>query len=149
MKPIFNDQEIKGFFEQYRWLSNFWPCPVRFNGETYPSSENAYQAQKFPYDERFPFTTCSPSESKFLGKHANIIPSVWEAYKYGIMEQIVLAKFTQNKDLRQMLLDTEDRYLEETNYWGDVYWGVCKNKGKNKLGEILMNVRTKLNDKKT
>ena len=145
MKTIFNQYEIKGFFEQFRWLSNFHPCTVKFNGETYPSSENAYQAQKFPSDERFPFFTCTPSESKKLGKFANIIPSVWDAYKYDTMHGIVLAKFSQNKDLKQMLLDTGDRYLEESNNWQDCEWGVCRGRGKNLLGKILMDVRTQLN----
>jgi predicted NAD-dependent protein-ADP-ribosyltransferase YbiA (DUF1768 family) len=33
-------------------------------------------------------------------------------------------------------------YLEETNHWGDVFWGVDKDKGgKNNLGIILMHIR--------
>jgi predicted NAD-dependent protein-ADP-ribosyltransferase YbiA (DUF1768 family) len=30
----------------------------------------------------------------------------------------------------------------EGNSWGDTYWGVCKGKGQNKLGHILMQVRS-------
>ena len=30
--------------------------------------------------------------------------------------------------------------------WGDVFWGVCKGKGKNRLGRILMAVRQELTE---
>ena len=42
------------------------------------------------------------------------------------------------------LLDTGDLYIEETNSWGDTFWGVCEGKGQNVLGNILMGIRTDL-----
>lgn len=42
------------------------------------------------------------------------------------------------------LLATGTRYLEETNTWGDTYWGVCEGKGLNMLGKTLMQVRDEL-----
>lgn len=60
------------------------------------------------------------------------------------MERVIYEKFSQNKDLKKMLLDTGDSYLEETNTWGDTYWGVCNGVGKNHLGDILMDTRTTL-----
>lgn len=52
-----------------------------------------------------------------------------------------------NEDLKQKLIDTNDEYLEEGNSWNDIYWGVCKGRGKNMLGKILMKVREELKDK--
>ena len=43
---IHDDNYIKGFFGEYRWLSNFEPCKVFYEGFEYSSSENAYQAAK-------------------------------------------------------------------------------------------------------
>jgi len=40
-----------------------------------------------------------------------------------------------------MLLQTGDEELIEGNKWGDRFWGVCKGKGKNNLGKILMKIR--------
>lgn len=37
---------INSFMGKYRFLSNFWPCKVIFNGLEYPSTEHAYQAAK-------------------------------------------------------------------------------------------------------
>ena len=57
------------------------------------------------------------------------------------MSSIVFEKFYRNKELRKKLLETGDRYLEETNWWGDDFWGVCNGEGRNELGKILMKVR--------
>jgi hypothetical protein len=60
------------------------------------------------------------------------------------MYQIVLAKFTQNLDLKQMLLETGNRYLVEhtpkDKYWADGGNG----NGQNNLGIVLMMVREAL-----
>lgn len=42
---------IKGFFCQYRWLSNFWPCKVEYDGHKFKSVEQAYQYAKAVTDE--------------------------------------------------------------------------------------------------
>ena len=65
----------------------------------------------------------------------------WESAKVGIMRAAVLAKFTQHQDLQTLLLSTGDAKLvehtENDNYWGDGGDG----SGKNKLGQILVQVR--------
>ena len=63
-----NDVEIKGFFGEYRWLSNFHICRVWFEGLCYPSSENAFQAAKIYPEHRHPFLDCSAAQSKKLWK---------------------------------------------------------------------------------
>lgn len=37
---------IEGFFNEYRFLSNFWPAVVELDGIRYPTVEHAYQAAK-------------------------------------------------------------------------------------------------------
>jgi predicted NAD-dependent protein-ADP-ribosyltransferase YbiA (DUF1768 family) len=56
------------------------------------------------------------------------------------MEDILMRKFA-HLELRGLLLATGDAHLEEGNWWGDYFWGVCKGKGENNLGKILMKVR--------
>lgn len=60
------------------------------------------------------------------------------------MYLVVKSKFEQNSDLKDKLIATGDEYLEEGNTWNDTYWGVCRGKGKNILGKILMRVREEL-----
>ena len=38
--------KIERFSGDYRFLSNFHPCDITYNGINYKSTENAYQAQK-------------------------------------------------------------------------------------------------------
>ncbi|MGX8680786.1 MAG: NADAR family protein, partial [bacterium] len=74
----------------------------------------------------------------------------WEQVKDRIMEEIVLAKFQQNPELKAQLLATGDAMLEEGNQWHDDYWGVDlrTGRGQNRLGRILMKVRLELQNVK-
>ena len=48
----------------------------------------------------------------------------------------------QNPDNYEKLIATEDKYLEETNWWGDTFWGKnLKGEGDNNLGKLLMTIR--------
>lgn len=71
------------------------------------------------------------------------------------MRRVVMAKFEQNKDLKQRLLETGTQPIEEdTTSWHDNYWGnchcpKCRNiPGQNRLGIILMETRDKLKNKR-
>jgi len=48
---------------------------------------------------------------------------IWEEIKIDIMYQIVLAKFSQNKRLKQDLLSTGKAELVEGNNWGGYFLG--------------------------
>ena len=138
----YNDKEIKGFFGGYRWLSNYHICDVQYEGDIFPSSENAFQAAKALWCDRSLFFKCSPNEAKAFGKQVKI-PDIhgWDSRKLSVMKTILLDKFTRNLDLKEMLLETKGKYLEETNWWGDKFWGVCNNTGQNQLGQLLMAIR--------
>lgn len=138
---IHDENNIRGFFGEYRWLSNFTPCKIIYEGLEYPSSENAYQSAKtLDPDIKLTLANCSPSESKKYSKLVELRP-FWDEIKYQVMFQICLDKFTRNPELGTLLIDTGDRYLEETNHWQDTYWGVCDGIGQNNLGKILMDIR--------
>lgn len=138
--------KIENFREPYDFLSNFYNCRIIYKGITYWNAEAAYQAQKCPKRAE-EFCNLLGSEAKKLGRLVEI-RSDWEDIKLDIMEEIVTEKFCQNSDLMEKLLATDELYIEEGNWWGDTFWGVCTNKkmdhvGKNHLGKILMEVRTK------
>lgn len=129
----------------YRWLSNFWPCTVEYEGLKYLSSEAAYQAAKtLDLNVRKLFQVMTAAESKKVGKKGLKLREDWNDIKLIIMHKICFDKFNNNFELRDLLLKTEDKYLEETNWWGDTFWGVCNGKGDNHLGRILMDVRSEL-----
>jgi hypothetical protein len=139
------DAPILGFKGHTKWLSNFWEASIRFEGLTYPANENAFQAAKFLQEERPKFTTCTPREAKEMGKTTPMCEPRLRYWMDGLREKVMLKinveKFTAHEDLRNALLATGNAYLEETNNWGDKYWGVCNGKGENMLGRILMEIR--------
>ena len=148
---LWSEISIKGFFGEndYRFLSNFELCNVYYRGVLFPSSENAYQAAKNDPKEWSKFQTCAPATSKNLWKDciSAYKRKEWDEAKYDIMLEVVFNKFSQNPDLKKKLLNTKNKYLEETLHWHDNFWGncvcdKCKNiTGQNNLGTILMKVR--------
>jgi len=62
-----SDIAVKGFFQEHRFLLNFHLCEIEYEGRIYPSTENAYQAAKFPNSMRKKFQFIGPKESKALG----------------------------------------------------------------------------------
>ncbi len=140
---IHDELQILGFFNQFRFLSNYHICDIEYEGLKYSSSEAAYQAAKSTDNEvRSKFTSLYPPESKKFGYQIEL-RSDWANVKDGIMDDILKIKFS-NEELRALLLSTGSKHLEETNYWNDTYWGVCDGVGENKLGKALMNLRSTL-----
>lgn len=137
---------IYGFFGQgYRFLSNFAAAPLELDGIRYPTSEHAYMAEKvIDREERLRLAALpTPGAARRAGQLV-VMRSDWDIYKPHAMLRVVRAKFRQNPDLAQRLLDTGTRYLSEDNSWGDRYWGVVQGEGLNMLGKTLMQVRDEL-----
>lgn len=141
---IHTESFVKGFFGEYRWLSNYHVCEVIYDGESYTSSEAAYQASKTE-DEYVKglIRKMGPKESRDYTK--KIKPRKdWESIKKQVMYDVLKDKFSRNFILKEKLLETGTKYLEETNYWNDTFWGVYEGRGKNHLGETLMKIRNEL-----
>jgi predicted NAD-dependent protein-ADP-ribosyltransferase YbiA (DUF1768 family) len=89
---VHNENEIRGFFAEYRYMSNFHKCPVMFDGKLYPSSENAYMAAKSKDPHvRSLFDNIDPKDAKALGRTIELRPD-WEGIKYDIMLAILFDK---------------------------------------------------------
>lgn len=134
--------DIDSFSGPYAFLSNFWTCPVKFEGELWLSVEHAYVAAKNPGASYRAAIKAEPKPGrvKALGRRADLIPG-WDEKKVGIMRELVLDKFIRNLPLRKMLIETESLYLIEGNNWGDRFWGQVGEDGLNWLGVILMETR--------
>lgn len=144
MKDKENNQIlINSFRGKYFFLSNFYPCQVKYDGITYKNSEAAFQAQKvLDKKERQQFADLEPLDAKKLGKKVSLRGD-WEKVKVEIMYSVVKAKFEQNSYLSRQLIDTNDAKLVEGNSYHDIFWGIDMDSGigENYLGRILMKVR--------
>ncbi len=132
---------IDSFHGEHRFLSNFWPAVVTLDHEHYPSVEHAYVAAKTldAAKRKAIATVPTPGAVKRLGRSL-VLREDWDTIKLDVMRDLVGQKF-EHPDLRALLLATGDEELIEGNTWGDVFWGVCRGKGENHLGKILMAVR--------
>jgi ribA/ribD-fused uncharacterized protein len=139
---------VASFSENYRFLSNFWPAKVVFDGVEYPSVENAYQAANtLNLEDRVFFQTATPGQAK-RKSHKLVVRTDWVDVKLSIMEDLVEQKFSDAL-LLEKLKSTGNRQLVEGNTWHDNFWGECScrkrlecdRKGLNHLGKLLMKIR--------
>lgn len=136
---------IKEFQGEFRWLSNFAPCKVFYEGLVYGSVENAYQAAKTNNQkDKLKMSTLSSGEAKRFGRKI-VVRDDWEDDKLRVMEELLCIKFSQEPYISK-LLGTGSCKIQEGNRWGDKFWGVClkTGEGKNNLGLLIMNIRDRI-----
>jgi len=142
-------------------LSQWWVAPFTVEGIVYPTAEHWMMAEKARLfrDEsvlKKILETATPAAAKKLGrKVADFESEVWDAHKSEIVEKGSFYKFSQHKELRDFLINTNERVLVEASPV-DRIWGIGmavdnpaindpgKWKGQNLLGAALMEVRDKL-----
>lgn len=133
--------------DEYGCFSNFAHYNFLLDGKIWMTSEHYFQAQKFlgtKYEEIIRLMD-NPMKAAEMGRNRDLpLREDWEQVKDNIMRKAVYAKFTQNKDIRNVLISTgKEPIIEKTN--NDYYWGCGEDgSGKNMLGIILMEVREKL-----
>lgn len=106
---------INSFHDKHRFLSNFYPCEVNYEGLVYPSTEHAFQAAKSndQATRQMIARASHPAEAKRLGKRIALRPD-WMAKRVAIMRELLALKF-QDPELAAMLLATGDEELIEGN----------------------------------
>ncbi|MFZ0566143.1 MAG: NADAR family protein [Chlamydiales bacterium] len=132
------------------WLGNFYPITVEIDGRSYPSSESAFQAQKFIHhpDLMDEFTNLSGEEAFYMArKNKTQIRNDWRKVNDIVMQMVLRAKLEQNPSIATWLEATGDAHLVEHNpkkgrdaYWSDNHDGT----GKNKLGHLWMELRAEM-----
>lgn len=132
---------------EFGCFSNFSRHSIKLDGEEWPTTEHYFQAQKFvgTAHETAIRKADSPSQAAKMGRErSRPLRKDWEEVKDDIMRKAVKAKFTQHKNLAEILLSTGDAILVEHTindaYWADGGDGT----GKNMLGKILVEIRQEL-----
>ena len=148
-------------YEQNGYLSNWYERPFEIDGFRYLHVEQYIMAQKaklFGDTERYTqiLRATSPRECKALGKLVTPYEDeVWAYFRAEVLKKGLLAKFSQNGDLLQQLLSTEDELLAEASP-KDKIFGIGMDaataakfspnawSGQNLLGKTLMDLRRML-----
>ena len=134
-------------------LSAFYHHPLRYEGRTYVSAEQAYQHQKFvhhrlsrPAHDELLRCRSSHSVKRTSVKWLPRPSSSWQTIRFAKMEEICHAKLKQCRAFRVALQQSTD-FLLVHNTESDAVWGCGLDlRGKNMMGHILMSVRDQLSD---
>lgn len=151
----------------YGYLGNFHRCSITINldkkgtDHTFSSSEQLFmyfKAKTFnDHEIAMEIARCNdPKIAKELGRKVKLFDNTtWDKVKHLIMETVLYAKFEQNPELKEKLLQTGNKILVEASA-KDTIWGIGlslsdkdifekdKWKGQNLLGKCLMKVREEL-----
>ena len=119
-----------GILSEYSVLSNWSPSKIEYNNHVYVNLEQAYMhvkamenddsvaARKIRYAK-------DPREIKRIGSSLTMNnKEKWETIRHGVMHDLVKAKFMQNNDMAQELIQTGNRRLGETGKGSDYAIGV-------------------------
>lgn len=135
----------------YGVFSNLHRREIMFEGQAYPTSEHAYQAGKPRKEAVRKWLMDAPSPALLAmaahGLYWWDVRSDWSKIKFDRMRAVLRAKFTQHQDLRAVLVATGDARLVETATVDNAVnrlWGEVNGKGKNMLGQLLMELRAEL-----
>lgn len=142
-------------------LSQWYPAEFVVDGVRYSTAEHYMMAEKARLfgDEAVRekiIAAAHPSQAKNLGREVQgFTQSTWEQYRFDIVIQGNIAKFSQNPALKAFLLNTGNRILVEASPM-DRIWGIgwSENdpqaqdpeqwRGLNLLGFALMAARSRL-----
>lgn len=157
-----SQSEIYFFREngKYGPFSNFYPSKFIENGIEFNCSEQYFMYYKClefdplnkPLLEAI-LNEKSPTKIKKLGRQVkNYDDKIWSEKRYQVMSNALKLKFTQNQEIKELLINTKEKILFEASPF-DKIWGIGfdgktavnminKTKfGKNLLGSALMEVR--------
>lgn len=153
--------DVFAFFGENCPLSNFHPAPFKTEGHTFRHVEEYLFFKKAEYagddaSKKKILAASTPADCKQIGKGIRVDKTQWSPKEITIMTTALREKFSQNSDLRDFLLATEEKRLLEASPW-DRFWGIGAGlkevassdpmkqwPGSNKLGLLLMDLRKML-----
>ena len=165
---MISGKEVDAFFfhrpeEPHGYLSNWYASPFDLDGEHFSSVEQYIMYRKctiFGDEEsaKAVLATDDTAKQQAIGRKASgYIGSVWAGMRQMVVFRGLMAKFGQNEDLKQKLLETGDAWLVECagsdKIWAcgirlsdDKRFDASNWTGDNILGFALMEVREKLKE---
>jgi ribA/ribD-fused uncharacterized protein len=118
--------ELNKIKDWRKMLSNFYVAKFTYNGKTYYTVEHAFQAKKIEIVDASKANFFCIESGNIIGttmdgniarKNRKLVIlddesiKIWNKIKHNIMKEILICKFTQNKELSNVLLLTKKAIL--------------------------------------
>ena len=139
-------QAIYFFTNAFYPLDNFSAHQIKIWNKSFPTAEHAFQWKK--YSSTYPkislqiLNASSPHVVKEISdSNKSKVSSRCHMEKLDVMRQILITKFKQHEDVREVLKKTGKKNIIE-NSPVDNFWGNGSNgKGQNHIGRLWMEIR--------
>jgi len=118
----------------------------------WPSAEHYYQAMKFDdaaYREKIRAAETPSIAKKYGNTWFKPKRKDFKQVRTTVMTRAIYTKCRTYPNVSQALIETGDQYIAERSFT-DYFWGCGRvGRGDNHFGQILMNVRAKLNEERS
>ena len=131
-------------------LGTYSEHTILLDGEHWPTVEHYFQAMQFakPEDQNRILDAATPRDAQKRGRWAwpRGRRGDWKQTRVAFMTRGVYIKCRSYPEVEAALLETGDRRLVENSQY-DYFWGCGRDRrGHNYYGELLMRVRTRLQE---
>ena len=140
--------------EEYGWMGNMAPYPIKFDGKVWRTSEALFQSMRFDDDnvKEIIRGEKSPMGAKMKAKKNRDQMVVVPMSELDVenMRKCVKMKFDAHPQLKRQLMNTKDAFIyedignrngERHKFWGAKKWSESEGAGNNMMGKILMDLR--------
>lgn len=131
------------------FMDNWYPCTISFDGMSFPSLENAFQATRFAErDMRAKFMYMPASEAAYRGPLFRTTVPGWRDMRYEILYGLLCLKFS-DPVLQKKLIGTGNQEIKLSNLRhendiGTCVCSRCRGRGNNAAGLLLEKIRSDL-----
>ncbi len=133
-------------FDEQDLLSTYSSHAFQLENSTWSTVEHYYQSHKFQNSYGAQIAeTLTPREAYELGnKWFKPKRRDFKQVRNVLMSRALYSKAIQNEEVKNYLLETEDKLIIETSLF-DHYWGIGRDqRGMNNLGKLWMEIRKKI-----
>ena len=145
---------FKKVAEEYGWMGNMAPYPIKYNGKVWRTSEALFQSMRFDDDnvKEIIRGEKSPMGAKMKAKKNRDQMVVVPMSELDVenMRKCVKMKFDAHPQLKRQLMNTKDSFIyedignrngERHKFWGAKKLSESEGDGNNMMGKILMDLR--------
>lgn len=133
----------------YSWINPWYDCKIEYQGKWYQSVTNAFKANMSSdakEQAKFAIGGIPVGQTPLTGAMAHhekihYIRQDWEQVKDELMLDLQRIKFNTYEGLGKLLCEVTKRSNIINATDNDPYWGYWQQRGKNKLGQVLEQVR--------